>query len=88
MAQFGFSKAIGQSGMPYYFAEALLLLIGVVCFTKRWPESWMPGSFDLLGNSHQIFHLLVILALALHLVGLLQAFDYNYGRGECRVAVS
>ncbi|KAA8564037.1 hypothetical protein EYC84_012032 [Monilinia fructicola] len=74
MAQFGFSRAMDQSGMPYYFAEALLLLIGVVSFTKRWPESWMPGSFDLLGNSHQIFHLLVILALALHLAGLLQAF--------------
>ncbi|RAL60583.1 hypothetical protein DID88_009778 [Monilinia fructigena] len=53
MAQFGVSKEMDQSGMPYYFAEALLLLIGVVCFTKRWPESWMPGSFDLLGNSHQ-----------------------------------
>lgn len=50
---------------------------------KRWPESWMPRSFDLLGNSHQIFHLLVVLALVLHLVGLLQGFDFNYGRRVC-----
>ncbi|KAJ8068107.1 hypothetical protein OCU04_003679 [Sclerotinia nivalis] len=84
IVQFGWRKAMNQSGMPYYFAEALLLLIGVVCFAKRWPESWIPGSFDLLGNSHQIFHLFVALALALHLVGLLQAFDYNYGKGDCR----
>ncbi|KAF7893697.1 uncharacterized protein EAF02_001235 [Botrytis sinoallii] len=88
IAQSGWDKAMEQSGMPYYFAEALLLLVGVVCFAKRWPESWIPGSFDLLGNSHQIFHLLVVLAMVLHFVGLLQAFNYNYAKGECRGTIS
>lgn len=32
IAQFGFSNAMLQSGMPCYFAEAVLLLVGVVCF--------------------------------------------------------
>ncbi|PQE10781.1 hemolysin-III family protein [Rutstroemia sp. NJR-2017a BBW] len=86
IALFGFSQAMEQSGMPYYFAEAVLLLAGVACYAKRWPESWLPGYFDILGNSHQIFHVLVVLAMALHLVGLLQAFDYNDRKGACRVA--
>lgn len=42
------------------------------------PERWRPGHFDIWGSSHQIFHVLVLLAAALHLVGLLKAFDYEH----------
>ncbi|KAJ5671549.1 hemolysin-III channel protein Izh2 [Penicillium longicatenatum] len=44
----------------------------------RVPESLDPGKFDIFGSSHQIFHVLVVLATTLHLVGVLSAFDYNY----------
>ena len=33
---------------------------GVVIYALRIPERWMPGKFDLIGHSHQLFHLLVI----------------------------
>ena len=39
------------------------------------PESLKPGRFDFFGCSHQIFHILVVLATAVHLVGILSAFD-------------
>ncbi len=42
------------------------------------PERWFPGAFDLVGSSHQIFHVLVVLAATAHLVGLLKAFDYEH----------
>lgn len=45
----------------------------------RWPERIAPGRFDVVGNSHQIFHVLVVLAAASHLVGLITAFDYRHG---------
>lgn len=44
----------------------------------RVPERLSPGRFDLWGSSHQIFHVLVVLAAAVHLVGLLKAFDYEH----------
>lgn len=44
----------------------------------RVPEKLKPGAFDIWGNSHQIFHVLVVLAAAAHLVGLLKAFDYEH----------
>lgn len=44
----------------------------------RIPERWRPGAFDIWGSSHQIFHVLVVLAAATHLVGLLKAFDYEH----------
>lgn len=45
----------------------------------RWPERSWPGSFDIWGSSHQIFHVLVVMAAASHLYGLLKAFDYHHG---------
>ena len=42
------------------------------------PERWHPGRFDIWGSSHQIFHVLVVLAAATHLVGLLKAFDHEH----------
>lgn len=44
----------------------------------RIPERFRPGMFDIWGNSHQIFHVLVLVAAAAHLVGLLKAFDYEH----------
>lgn len=53
-------------------------------FQARWPERFWPGSFDIWGSSHQIFHVLVVMAAASHLYGLLKAFDYYHGALELR----
>ena len=45
----------------------------------RWPERTAPGKFDVIGSSHQIFHVLVVLAAVSHLVGLVTAFDHRHG---------
>ncbi|OKL61125.1 hypothetical protein UA08_03091 [Talaromyces atroroseus] len=80
---FGFSLMMKQSGMPYYLGEGLLLILGALFYTMRAPEAWKPGKFDIFGCSHQIFHLLVVLATALHLVGIMSAFHYNYHHRTC-----
>ncbi|KAJ0982160.1 hypothetical protein J5N97_010415 [Dioscorea zingiberensis] len=40
--------------------------IGVVVYAARVPERWMPGMFDLVGHSHQLFHVLVIAGAYTH----------------------
>ena len=45
----------------------------------RIPEALYPGRFDTVGSSHQIFHVLIVLAAMSHLRGLLKAFDYRHG---------
>jgi adiponectin receptor len=49
-----------------------------LCSQARIPERLAPGSFDIWGSSHQIFHVLVVMAAGAHLVGLLKAFDYAH----------
>ncbi|KAJ5923412.1 hemolysin-III channel protein Izh2 [Penicillium verhagenii] len=80
---FGFRQMMRQSGAPYYIVEVLLLGLGAIIYTTRIPESLSPGKFDILGSSHQIFHVLVVIATVLHLVGVLSAFDYNYHNRVC-----
>lgn len=40
------------------------------------PEKWYPQTFDYFGASHQILHVMVILARLAHMAGLFRAFDY------------
>jgi len=48
----------------------------------RVPERWRPGAFDIWGSSHQIFHVLVVMAAAAHLIGLLKAFDNEHSNRD------
>lgn len=80
---FGFAQMARQSGLPYYFAEGGLFLIGAITYACRFPECIKPGAFDIFGSSHQIFHVLVVIATLVHLIGVLKAFDYNYHHRQC-----
>jgi adiponectin receptor len=44
----------------------------------RFPERVSPGTFDIWGSSHQIFHVFVVLAAVSHLYGMAIAFDFHH----------
>lgn len=50
----------------------------------RIPECLHPGRYDLYGSSHQIFHVLILLAAMSHLMGLLTAFEHAQIARDCR----
>lgn len=41
------------------------------------------GKFNIWGASHQLFHLFVVAAVGVHLVGLLYSLDYNLTERAC-----
>lgn len=59
-----------------------IILTSMVLQTK-FPESRYPGKFDIYGSSHQLFHILVVFATVTQLVGILDAFDYNFHNRTC-----
>ncbi|KAK5957293.1 hypothetical protein OHC33_001665 [Knufia fluminis] len=84
---YGWHEMWVRSGMPYYFAEGIIYGAGAFFFVTRVPESIWPGSFDIWCSSHQIFHLLVVVAAATHMWGVWQAFAWNYEHSRtCTVA--
>lgn len=75
---FGLSQMQRQIGLSWVVLQGALYILGAVIYAMRVPERLWPGKFDILGHSHQIFHVLVVLAAAAHLTGLLRAFDYRH----------
>lgn len=81
---YGVEHMQNSMGLNWVLLMGFLYLLGAGLYAARWPERSWPGSFDIWGSSHQIFHVLVVAAATSHLVGLIKAFDYHhrvYGRG-------
>jgi len=73
--------------LDWVVLQGALYIIGAVIYAARVPERLKPGRFDIWGSSHQIFHVLVLLAAASHLVGLIKAFDYEHSRRDAAAPV-
>jgi len=76
---YGVDEMRDRMGLTWVVLQGALYILGAGLYAARWPERSWPGSFDIWGSSHQIFHLLVVMAAASHLYGLLEAFDYHHG---------
>jgi adiponectin receptor len=79
---YGWREMWMRSGMPYWFLEFALYGLGALFFATRIPESVLPGRFDVWGSSHQIFHVLVVIAFAVHLAGVWDAYAWNYSNNR------
>jgi adiponectin receptor len=74
----GWTQAQTQIGAQWFLAEAIALLVAVSAFVGRIPERFSPGSFDIWGHSHQIFHSLAVIGTAFHLKALLTAYAFRH----------
>ncbi|KAK1624113.1 hypothetical protein BDP81DRAFT_484353 [Colletotrichum phormii] len=70
----------GMSGFaPLIHGCTIFALI----YATKFPERIFPGKFDIVGSSHQLYHILVVFATVTQLIAVLKAFDYNYGNRVC-----
>lgn len=65
--------------LGYEIIMAILYAIGAVFYMTRFPERCKPGAFDLVGHSHQIFHVFVVAAALAHCVASLVVMDWRRG---------
>jgi adiponectin receptor len=64
--------------LHWLVAQGALYIAGAGLYAARVPERLWPGRFDLFCNSHQIFHLFVVAAAAVHLRGVVLAFHTKH----------
>jgi adiponectin receptor len=76
---FGVAHLRERIGLDWVVLQGVLYICGAGVYAARIPEKWAPGRCDIWGSSHQIFHVLVVLAAGCHCVGLVKAFDYAHG---------
>jgi len=50
--------------LPYLLQMFGFYGLGAIFYVSRWPECRWPGYFDIIGHSHQFWHLFVLLAAA------------------------
>ena len=79
---YGIESLEGRIGFSWLALQGFTYVLGAAIYAARIPERWKPGHFDILGNSHQIFHVLVLLAATSHLIGLAKAFSYWHSHDD------
>ncbi|KAF2654352.1 hemolysin-III protein [Lophiostoma macrostomum CBS 122681] len=83
--RYGFEYMMQYSSMKWYLIELSLYGSGVGLYAFRIPERFAPGTFDILGASHQIFHAAILCAMYIHVVALTHAFKACHTLDLCKV---
>ncbi|BGP17242.1 hypothetical protein JCM10213_000077 [Rhodosporidiobolus nylandii] len=77
--RYGYEAASERMSFGWIGVELLCFLLGAIFYSERYPESLFPGKFDLLGNSHNIFHLLAVGAVAAEYAAASEGFRVVHG---------
>uniref|UniRef100_A0A1I8HMT6 Adiponectin receptor protein n=1 Tax=Macrostomum lignano TaxID=282301 RepID=A0A1I8HMT6_9PLAT len=77
------TAAIVVSILGWLSLMAVLYITGAVIYAARFPERLFPGKFDIWLQSHQIFHVFVIVAAIVHFHGILRVANYRLTEGDC-----
>lgn len=64
-----------KDSVGYYLLCGFFYLFGLYIYTVRFPERNKPGKFNTCGNSHQIWHMFVILGIFATYMGALEDFE-------------
>ncbi|XP_037947560.1 adiponectin receptor protein isoform X2 [Teleopsis dalmanni] len=76
---------IKQSSLGWLTLMGLLYILGAMLYALRVPERWFPGKFDIWFQSHQLFHILVIIAAFVHYHCISEMAMHRVTVGECAV---
>jgi len=71
----GLAAVSAVMGLRSFLGLALVNFAGAAVYAARVPERWFPGTFDLLGQSHNWMHVLVFTGALIRLGGLLEVCD-------------
>ncbi|KAK2038252.1 hemolysin III family channel protein [Colletotrichum somersetense] len=77
-AVYGRAEMEARMSLSWVVLHGAMYILGAFLYAFRWPERSSPGTFDIWGSSHQIFHFFVVAAAATHLYGMAKAFDYHH----------
>ncbi|ORX35324.1 hemolysin-III related-domain-containing protein [Kockovaella imperatae] len=68
---YGYGPSIGF--IRPFFGSVVAYVVGLLCYGFHFPECLMPGKFDHLGHSHQLWHVAIVAAILLHYQGIFAA---------------
>lgn len=72
---YGFSEIYLRIQVKWVLLGGIFYITGAVLYGVRFPEKYAPGKYDIWGHSHQLFHVLVVVAALCHLYGLIKSYN-------------
>lgn len=75
---FDLDEFLNRSQFKWILLEGIFYCFGAFLYAMRIPERFNPGGYDLFGHSHQIFHVLVVIAACCHGKGLLDSYKFTH----------
>jgi len=82
MIIYGVQRGSQQGAVGWLIVMGLSYIIGAILYALRVPERFFPGKCNLVFQSHQIFHVLVVLGAMLHLHGCCEMAAYRVKIGR------
>lgn len=82
----GSYKAFNVGALGWLILMAVLYIVGACLYAARIPERLFPGKFDIWFQSHQIFHVFVVVAAYVHYHGITRLASYRLTIGDCLTA--
>ncbi|TKY87139.1 hypothetical protein EX895_003816 [Sporisorium graminicola] len=73
---YGYATVTETMGLRFLILSGTLYVVGALLYAARIPERFAPGRFDMLGASHQVFHVLILAAAAAHYVSIRRAYAF------------
>ncbi|GAA5949078.1 hypothetical protein JCM21900_004851 [Sporobolomyces salmonicolor] len=83
--RYGLEEASANISLFWLVLGGALYIAGALLYAERCPERFAPGKLDFFGSSHQIFHVLILLAAWSHFTCITEGFRYHHGErgGRC-----
>lgn len=78
----GTEISFGEGQIHWLILMALIYIFGAAFYATRFPECIAPGRFDLVFQSHQIFHVMVVIAALVHMYGISNLQFYRWQKGH------
>jgi len=79
----GLRALVDEVCIHWLLLMAVLYIGGAVLYAVRVPERWFPGKCDIWFQSHQIFHMMVIVAAFVHYHGISEVAYIRLSGGSC-----
>jgi len=76
ISKYGFKMAIESFALREISIMAVLYIFGAMIYVARIPERWYPRTFDIVGSSHQIWHLFVLAAASAHFLSIFRMYKW------------
>ncbi|KAF2027976.1 Hly-III related protein, partial [Setomelanomma holmii] len=72
----GFEEHNRRMSLQPFLGLATCHSTGAMLYAARIPERWFPRRFDIVGSSHQLMHVLVVVGAVCYCIGVLEAFEH------------